>query len=131
MSRIEAIRTFMAAGADMLARKFREGKLPPGIAWIALRGAGTFARAMLTGDITTDAHAQRRAVACTLCPRRTLRTLDDHPDMQAGYCGPEAEPVEGGTCGCLVTLTVGLVTRPAGKPWVASEYCPYLMWPPG
>ena len=46
--------------------------------------------------------------------------------VTAGYCG--TGEVAGQSCGCLVTLTVGLTTRPAGKTIVNSEACPQGKW---
>lgn len=97
--------------------------------WLAVRGAATYYEAILTGDIASEEVQTRRADTCASCDLRRLRTPADI-DEQAGYCGnPLNEPYAiGGTCGCLVTITVDGETRAAAKAVVRSQRCPSGKW---
>jgi len=164
----------LRAGTAELARLARARELRPEH-WVwAVRGAGAYAAAYARGDRARPELVERRRAACGACERltpRAIRVRDPSPvarqpvrrgvDAIAWYCG---EPLidrradrgpGGGTCGCLVGLTVmgeghtaagppgrkGVrserhqehegdpLTRAAGKPLVASEACPLGRWP--
>lgn len=112
-------------GKDRLIELAKRDSLDARFLWLALRGASKYVSAVVRGDVACDNDAATRALTCATCPMID-RVKTSKPDVLAGYCG--TGEVEGKSCGCLVTLTVGLTTRPAGKSIVDSERCPQGKW---
>lgn len=131
MSITTSMRLFAQFGIDALVDLAKSNRLDRHHLWVAFKGAAKYVEALATGDVADETESQRRAVVCTLCPSRTLRNTGMDGTV-AGYCGEmfvcdDAKR----TCGCLVTLTVGLTTSPAGKTLLDSEYCPQFKWNAG
>lgn len=110
---------YLRGGLD-LAAMAAKGSLSPRMAWVGLKGAAEYAKAVAAGDVADDATWKARIEACRGCP---ALTPPGKPGV--GYCGkPFVEaldgPREARTCGCLV----------AGKASVASQACPRGHWEP-
>ena len=112
-------------GRDRLIDLAKRDSLDARFLWLALKGASRYVSAVVGGDVCCDNDAALRALTCASCPMLD-RAKTSRPDVTAGYCG--TGEVAGQSCGCLVTLTVGLTTRPAGKTIVNSEACPQGKW---
>jgi hypothetical protein len=126
MTWLAEIRNLAGAGLTELARKARAGELGVHTLWLAITGTKACRAAMVRGDIADPDEAQRRAAQCMLCPCRTDRPLRGH-EGTAHWCGqPLEDRLDAAlpTCGCLVALTVGGVTRPACATMVRSKPCP-------
>jgi hypothetical protein len=114
-------------GAETLMEKALSGELRGRHLWTAYRGAGEYRAAVAAGDIATEEEQARRVRVCGGCGRRT-----DEPKAVgvAHWCGEAFEDRSdaGGTCGCLVALTVDGVMHAAGRAVVGSEGCPLGLW---
>lgn len=120
------MRRLAAAGITELVAKARAGELSINTLWLAVSGTKACRAAMVSGDVAEPDQAQLRAVECMLCPSRVTRDLRGH-EGQSHWCGkPLDENFESvlPTCGCLVAITVGGVTRPACATMVRSKRCP-------
>lgn len=115
-----------AAGSETLVRMALDGELSPSVAWVAIKGAEKYRRAVASGDIASAIVAKTRANKCVDCPSSTVRDVGAR-GMIARYCGPAFQELDT-TCGCLVSLTVGGSEEAAGKTVVESEHCTQRKW---
>lgn len=93
----------------------KSGRLKAGDLWMLAEGGLAYARAIATGDATTErVRAERRAI-CGECRSRTEHATDP---AHGGYCGPalvdRSHAAVNPTCGCPVE----------GVAAVASKACP-------
>lgn len=131
MSIVSDMKRFVSMGVTALVDLAMRDRLDSSHLWVALKGASRYVLALASGDVASEAESQERATECALCPHRHTRQTAKS-GVVAGYCGRPLEPsAEKNTCGCLVTITIGFATRPAGKTLVDSEYCPQFRWKSG
>ena len=124
---VEILR-FAAMGAEDLGRMALAGSLPPSVLWFALEGARKYLWAILRGDVAPVHEREWRAAQCSGCEFRVDKQYASVGAV-GGSCGAlDAGNAADGTCGCRVTVTVGGVTMPAGKAWIASEACGRGVW---
>lgn len=125
------MKQFVSLGIDAIVDLAMHDRLHSAHLWVALKGASRYVIALASGDVASEDEAIERSVVCVLCPNRQTRETAK-AGVVAGYCGKPLSPsVEKNTCGCLVTITIGTTTRPAGKTLVDSEYCPQFRWNSG
>jgi len=112
----------IATGAATVAALAAAGNLDRASAWVGLKGAERYVRAVAGGDVAGPALRARRLATCAGCPAATPAAGGR---ILAGYCGEPlvdlthaGVPVTERTCGCLL---------PA-KASVASERCPRGRW---
>ena len=119
--------SFVGMGLERVMSMVASGKAPPAYAWTAFRGAWKYARmAALGGEATVEASGSR-VQQCSVCDACEA-TPTSQPETTAHWCGRSETTGPNATCGCLVFLTVGGVTTPAGKTCVAAEKCPRGKW---
>lgn len=112
-------------GRDRLIELAKRDLLDRSVLWMALKGASRYIGAVVANDVASDNDATMRAMTCATCPELD-RAKTSRDGVSAGYCGTGEVP--GKTCGCLVTITIGISTRAAGKTIVESERCPQGKW---
>lgn len=111
-------------GVHGLERMARRGDLAPEHVWVALAGVKRYRRAVKRGDVCSEGDQAGRLAECAACCHCTEHPLESF-DATAHYCGePFRDEGDGRPCGCLVGLTIGGVTYPAGRLVVASMGCP-------
>lgn len=100
------------------------------MAWVGVKGAAKYARAVALGDIASADEIMRRREICRGCNAYNVALFPaeqggDSTDAPSAWCGPalveilhEGVPIEERSCGCLL----------AGKTAVASEECPRKKW---
>lgn len=120
-------------GTLELVRLYKERRLTPARAWVALKGAAKYRAAVARGDVRTQQEAHGCALKCAGCPSVTWRPIlvDGIDGAEAGYCGPDFEDRTDAalpTCGCLTSLRVNGVVYPGGKTMVRGEACPQGRW---
>ena len=131
---VRRLRELASVATAVLADMARAGRLERAALWLAVDGAGRYARAVMAGDVATEGTQRHRAAKCGGCPLAVYRRLGIGDGRTwAVFCGPPPglrTADDGvGTCGCLVGLTVGgAPLEAAGKAVVASEACPGGEW---
>jgi hypothetical protein len=137
--RVNIVDVARLAQAELVARA-KAGELRGSHVWTAIKGAGEYLVAIAAGEeLIDDRRGLARARICQGCQYRTGRPVEIRGELVvAHYCGPafvdrtrEPGGVGGGTCGCLVSITVGGVggqLHAAGKTTLAREKCPRGEW---
>jgi hypothetical protein len=122
------------AKAEIVARA-KAGELRGSHVWTAIKGAATYLSAIASGEeLIDDRRGRARARICQGCQYRTGRPVEIRGELVvAHYCGPAFEDRTTldngrGTCGCLVSITVGGQLHAAGKTTLAREKCPRGEW---
>jgi len=110
-----AVADVAAKGGTDYFHLVKSGRLKAGDLWMIAAGGLAYARAIMTGDATTERVRLERRAICAECRSRT-----EHPTDPAhgGYCGPlgkdRTHAAVNPTCGCPVE----------GVAAVASKACP-------
>lgn len=110
-------RAFLSGGLDIMAMA-RAGELTPRKAWVAMKGAEKYVRAVASGDVADSETITLRLAQCRVCPAASVPGR-----VYLSYCGTPLDekldgPVQERTCGCVC----------AGKASVQSEKCPRGRW---
>lgn len=126
---IKQTKQYMELGFETLAAMAINRELKVRHLWLALRGSGKYADAIVSGDVAEPMAQEFRCSECaTKCKSR--REYESAEGIIAIYCGPRLDQIEGDrpTCGCLVAVRVDGQLLPAGKTIVRSESCPQGKW---
>ena len=121
------LRELVGLGMCELASRAHRGELRGRHVWVGLKGARRYHHAVATGNVAGEDDQAKRASACTTCGHHRTRAIETATgEVGAGYCGEPFEDHEagGGTCGCLVSVTLEGRTHAAGRAIVASLGCP-------
>jgi hypothetical protein len=121
------LRALIKGGEDFAAMLATKGELKGPLVRTAMKGFGTYAKALLSGDVADEWDRAERVRKCSTCINITSRD-DVATDEKPYYCGrPFVEAGEDG-CGCLVALSVKGRLIAAGKTEVGSQTCPRDLW---
>lgn len=109
----------LLTGAATFGGLLAKGEISPARAWVGMRGAARYMRAVAAGDVAEGGAVAERLAVCRGCPGAVPDADLGDDAMWCGGPGAEVGPDGMPTCGCLL---------PA-KASVGSETCPRASWP--